>query len=126
MEMAIATMLIIFALCTMLLIVAEMSGVLNRRTTDTASARVMADRIGEDFYKSHKQNVSFDPTRYSSVYSAVVETIDEDTERLLVYNKGKNSRPLLCVDVVGNGSAAKIVRWSYNYNDNPESAFESE
>ena len=116
MEMAITTMLIIFALCTVLLIVAEYSGVLNARTSETANVRIMVDRLGEDFYRSHKLNVQFDPARYSSVYTATVQDVDEQTQRLLVYNIGKYSTPLLCVEVTGQGEGARVVRWSYNYS----------
>ena len=55
MEMAIGTMLIINAMCMVLLVVAEMTGVLNKRTVETATMRVSAESIGEDFFRAHEK-----------------------------------------------------------------------
>ena len=114
MEMAISTMLIIFAMCTVLLLVAEMTGVLNKRTVETATTRVSVDSIGEDFFRAHRMNGTFYAERYIGKYTPVVqEDVAEDTDRLLVYYEG-NSTPVLCVEVEGVGAEAKIVRWSYS------------
>ena len=113
MEMAIATMLIIFAMCTVLLLVAQMTGLLNKRTVETATTRVSIDSIGEDFFRAHRVGGTFYADRYIGKYTpVVVEDVAEDTDRLLVYYEG-NSTPVLCVEVKGVGEDAKIVRWSY-------------
>lgn len=120
--MAITTMLVIFALCSILLVVAEMSGVLNNRTTSTTAQRITVDRIGEDFYRAHRLNTDFDPDRYSSVFTAVVEedvggVVDAQfgpVDRLYVYNTSRYSSPLLCVEVMGRGDLARLLRWTYN------------
>ena len=120
MELAIATMLIIFALCMVLLVVAELVGVLNKRTVDTATARVAADSIGEDFFRAHRMDTVFYADRYMGKYKPVVqEDVAEDTDRLLVYYEG-TSTPVLCVEVKGVGDYAAIVRWSYSYNEAAE------
>lgn len=121
MEMAIATMLIIFAMCTVLLLVAEMTGVLNKRTVETATSRVAVDSIGEDFFRAHRVGGTFYADRYIGKYTPTVEEdVAEDTDRLLVYYEGNNI-PVLCVEVKGVGEDAKIVRWSYGYSQTSQS-----
>jgi len=114
MEMALATMLIIFAMCTMLLIITELTTILNNRTVSTTNNRLTADSIAEDYFRARRQGTTFYADRYKGKYTPVVEAVDEDVERLLVYYEG-TSTPMLCVEVEGVGGAAKIVRWSYNY-----------
>ena len=114
MEMAIGTMLVIFAMCTMLLVITEMTTILNNRTITTTGTRLTADSIGEDFFRAHRLGTQFYAEYYRGKYRPVVEAVDEDTERMLIYYEG-NSTPMLCVEVRGVGEAAKVVRWSYNY-----------
>jgi len=93
-----------------------MTGVLNKRTVETATSRVSVDSIGEDFFRAHRVGGAFYADRYMGKYTPVVqEDVAEDTDRLLVYYEG-NSTPVLCVEVEGVGEAAKIVRWSYGYS----------
>ena len=73
MEMAIATMLIIFAMCSVLLVIAEMTGILNKRTVDTATSRVSVDSIGEDFFRAHRYNATFYAEQYAGKYTPVVQ-----------------------------------------------------
>jgi hypothetical protein len=117
MEMAITTMLIIYALCTMLLIIAEMTAILNKRTVNTATTRATVDSIGETFYQVRRNNGTFNVDaivyQHDGQYTPVVTDLSEDTQRLLVYAEG-NSIPVLCVDVTGTGADAKIVRWRHS------------
>ena len=112
-EMAIVTMLVVFALSTILLVVAEMSGILNDRTQSTATERAEVQRVGDDFYAAQRNETAFDPTLYED-YAVTVEDISGG-KRLEVCSKAAGKQ-LLVVEVVGTGDAARIIRWGKTYS----------
>ena len=111
-EMAITTMLVVFALSTILLVVAELSVALNKRTQTDTTARVEVNRVGDDFYGALRTETTFDPTLYDG-YTVEVEDI-EGGKRLQV--KGDAQEQLLVVEVEGTGDAAHITRWGKTYS----------
>ncbi len=107
-EMAITTMLVVFALSTILLVVAQLTGVLNRRTEQNVGDRIAVDAIGEAFWQAQRQETDFDETAYSD-YTVAVEDI-AGGKRLNVKSKD-GTTSLLLVETTGTGSVATIVKW---------------
>ena len=112
-EMAITTMLVVFALSTILLVVAQMSGLLNDRTQSTVTQRVEIDRVGDDFYAAARAETTFDPALYTG-YTVSVQDI-AGGKRLTVQDETTREQ-LLVVEVEGTGASARIIRWGKTYS----------
>ena len=129
MELAIGTALLVGALCMLLLVIVDLTAVLNKRTTERATERFPMDRVGEDFLRSCKYSAAFDTSRYAGdAYTMEVQQVSEDVQRLLVYSAHEVAPALLWVEVQGRGEDAHVIRWSYRYgpNHSPQSIEESE
>lgn len=110
-ELAILTMLVVFALSTILLVVAERIYSLNRRTLAIATDRIAVDDIGEDFYHAIRQNITFD----AEGYTAYAVTTQDDGEQHTLYVRDLGSaETVLLVVVRGVGDSARVVRWAHD------------
>ena len=116
MELAIGTALLVGALCMLLMVIMQLTAVLNRKTTQRTNERMTVDRVGEEFYHACKYSHAFDAERYSlGAYEVVEQQPAEDVRRLLVYSRNEVAPALLWLEVQGSGEAVVILRWSYRY-----------
>ena len=116
MEMALVTMLVLFGLSMVLLTVAELGNVLNRRILTDATGRIGVSRIGDTFVRNCKSGdydlFDTDSDDYEDYLIVKEDLSDESAERYaLTITSKEHSKTLLYVVCDGDGN---ILRWT-NY-----------
>ena len=113
-ELAIATLLVVFGLCMILVTVTELLAYNSKLSVTAATSRKNLSYIAEDFVTAHRTNAVFDTNRYSEGEYIPVEYALVDTNGwLLVLYSGNMGIAKLGVEITANGTDCHIVRWTY-------------
>lgn len=116
-EMAISTMLIVFALCMLLLTVATYMQ--KNDSDETVRIRAVAelDQVGEDFYTAVYSGADFDPERYGDYNITISSEPREGADFYLAEIKHKRLPYGLCVTVKVTGveGERRVSRYAWKY-----------
>ena len=113
-ELAIATLLVVFGLCMILVTVTELVAYNAKLSITASTTRKNMAYIAEDFVAAHRTNSSFDAQRYTDGnYTPVEYTLEDTGGWLLLLYEGNMGIVKMGVEIAPVAEDCRILRWTY-------------